>query len=140
MLDNDEIIRNVGDKGKAKDKGDTENTGDAREVGNAGSVGDARNRGDKEWGISNDGAADRRDQKDSEVGKAGNGKDPEDVKMGNNSVGNGENQDNRHATVENVVDSNNGVTTSVDPIDGILADVLVYLFVSFIKASKLVNY
>ncbi len=54
--------------------------------------------------------------------------DPEDIKVGNNSVSDNRNQDNRCAPVKDVVDFDNRVTTAVDPTDGVLVDVLAHPF------------
>ncbi len=142
MLDNDEIARDVGDEGDArtaKNAGDGGDTRDAGEAGNAEDAGDAGEAGDKETGRGNE----RREKEDAEVGndKGGHDEDqetskvgdgigvegvPEDIELGNNSVDDGaRNQDNRRTTVEDVEDSDNVV---VDPIDGVLANVLAHPF------------
>lgn len=145
MLENDEIAGDVGDAGKAENAGDRENIVD---VGEAGNAGDAE---DKEVGKDNDGTADRRDQEDSEVGidevgddgeqKAGKvgyvgmgdgvgiGGDPEDIDVGNFRVADGRKYDKWHATVEDVVDSDNRVIDAVDlTTDGVLADIFSHFF------------
>lgn len=64
-----------------------------------------------------------------EVGdEVGVGGDLEDVEIGNDGVGDGGNQDNRNANVEDVVDSDNGVTSVVDPTNRVLTDVLAHSF------------
>lgn len=58
--------------------------------------------------------------------RVGVGVVPENVELGNDGVGNNVgNQDNWHAIVEDVEDSDDVV---VDPIDRVLADVLAYSF------------
>ena len=54
----------------------------------------------------------------------------EDVKVGNDGVNNGRNQDNRRITVEDTVDldSDARVTDAIDLIDRALADVLAHFF------------
>lgn len=55
-------------------------------------------------------------------------RNPEAVEISNKGVGDSGNQNNRHATIENIVDSNNRVTAVVDPIAGAFVDVLVHFF------------
>ncbi len=147
MLDNDEIggdVEDVGDVRTAENTRDGGDTGDAGEAGNAEDTGDAKDAGDKQAGRGNEGG----EQEDTEVGNdeeidggdqeagklgydgVGDGVDVdgvlEDLELGNNGVGDGAgNQDNRRATFEDVEDSENVV---VDPIDGVLADVLAHSF------------
>lgn len=82
-------------------------------------------------------AVDGGGQNDGEVGKAGDGRNQEAGKIGyyrvgdrveDVEVGDGGNQDNQCATVEDAVDSNDGVTAIGDPTDGVLAEVLVHPF------------
>ncbi len=132
MLDNDEIVRDAGDTGDARtaeNAGDAGDTGDVGEIGNAGDAEDAGKAGDKEAGKGNEGGK----QEDVEVsnnegghGGVGVGGVTEDVELGNNGVGDDAgNQDNRRVTVKDVEDSDDVV---VDPIDGVLADVLAHSF------------
>lgn len=58
----------------------------------------------------------------------GIGRDLENIKVGNNGMGDGRIYDNWHATVDNVVDFNDRVTNVVDPTNGVFVDVLAYLF------------
>lgn len=148
MLNHNEIAEDAKDIAKAENKGERGDGGDVGEVENAEEVGDAKDAGVKEAGKSNDGAANGRDEKDDEVGKLGDGGeqeagkmrydrvddgvgiggDLEDIEVGNNSVGDGRNQDNRYATVEDIVDSDDKVIAAVDPTDRIFAKVLAHLF------------
>ncbi len=132
MLDNDKIARDrrdAGDARTAENAGDEGDLGDAGEAGNVGDAEDAGKAGDKEASRDNEGG----EQEDAEVGNdegghggVGVGGVTEDVELGNDGVGDGAgNQDNRRATVEDVEDSDDVV---VDPIDGVLADVLAHLF------------
>lgn len=156
MLDHDGIAEDAEDVEKAKDVGDGRNTGD---VGEAENVGDAKNTRDienKEVDKSNKVG----EQEDAEVGnnKKGDGGDqeagkqgynrvgdgvgisrvPKDVKMGNNGMDdNVGNEDNWRATVENVEDSDNGVTVVVDFTDYVLADILAHLFGFLLPQSNL---
>lgn len=143
ILNNDEITGDVRDAkkaedakdaGKVKDKGDGGDTRDAGEAGNAKDVGDPGDVGDKEAGRGNDETVNRRDQEDgnhklSYSGDQKAGK-PEDVKMGNNGVGNGGNQDNQCAIIEDTIDLelDARVTDAVNPTNRALANVLAHLF------------
>ena len=104
ILDNDEIVGDVGDVkkvkdakdiGKVKNRRDGGDTRDAGKARNAKDVGDPRDAKDKEVGRGNDKAVNGGDQEnnDDKIGYGGDqeaGK-PEDIEVGNNSVDNGEN-------------------------------------------------
>lgn len=52
-----------------------------------------------------------------------------DVKMGNNGVGDSaKNQENWHATVKNIKNSDDRVIVVVDVTDGVLINILAYFF------------
>lgn len=127
-MDNDEIAGDVGVARKAEDKGDIGDTGDVGEAENTGDTRDAKDVGDKETGKSNDRTADGGDQKDGKIDKAGDGGNPEDVEMRNDSIANGGNQDNRHTTVKDVVNFDDGVVAAIDPTDKVIADILAHPF------------
>ncbi len=138
-MDNDEIAGDKGDTGDARTAENTGDGGDTGDAGEAGNAGDAREVGDKEASRGNEGG----EQEDAEVGndEGGHGGDQEagkvgdgvgvggvleDVKLDNDNVGDdAKNQDNRHAIVKDVEDSDN---IMVDPTDGVLADVLAHPF------------
>ena len=153
ILDNDEITEDVGDVGMAKDAKNVEKTKnmrdarkikdirdrkyikDAGKLGNIGDIGNARDTGNKETRKNNNGGANERDQEDGEVGNVeissgGHQKVSklQGVKVNNNGVNDGKNLDNRCATVEDVADFDDGVTITVDLIDGVLANILVHSF------------
>ncbi len=90
MLDNDEIIGDIGDvedAGIAKNAGNREDTGDAGEVKNVRDTRDAEDARDKEAGRDNEGG----EREDAEVGnnERGDGGDQEVGKVGYDRVGDG---------------------------------------------------
>ncbi len=128
-------VGNEGDARDAKDVGKKEagkgnnRVADGRDQKN-GEINKAVDGGDQEAGKAGDGG----NQKFSKVGydevidRVNVDGDLEDVEVGNNSIRDGKNQDNWLATVEDVMNFNNGVIAIVEPTDGVLADVCIYLF------------
>ena len=61
------------------------------------------------------------------VGKQETGK-PVNVQVGNNSVNNNRNKDDRHATVEDTADSDDKIIVAVDFLGRVFANILAYPF------------
>lgn len=144
MLDNNEIIGNVGDientktakkVGDGRDSGDVKEAKNARDVGNIGEAGNKKasrgNKGGEQENIAvdNDERGHGRDQEANKVdyngvdNRIGIGRVSKDIKLGNNGMDNdARNQDNRRIIVEDVEDSDDAI---VDFIYRVLANILI---------------
>ncbi len=135
-LDNNEITRDIANVGTAEDAGDGKDTGDTEGAGNVEDIEDTGDAGDKKADRGNE----RRKQKDAEIGNNDEDDtgDQEAGKVGYDEVGDRVgigrvldgivNQDNWHAIVADMEDSNDKVTIAMDPTGGVLVDVLAHSF------------